>query len=95
MGSAAIYEGDDVKILNMTIDDCKKCPFYRHFGRRAAPGCGHFLYSMDAFGVKELPNKNETDPYNRSTVGVFLGGVPDWCPLPDLTPNPIIHHHEI
>jgi hypothetical protein len=76
-----------MKTLNITICDCKQCPFYRRFGQRAAPGCSHFSYRNDAFGVRELPNKDEIDPYNGAARGVFVGEIPDWCPLDDVTPN--------
>ena len=76
-----------MKKLDVTITDCKECPFFRHFGIRGAPGCGHFRHRLNAFSVRELPNKNETDPYNLSTIGVFAGGIPDWCPLEEVTPN--------
>ena len=80
-----------MKKMELTIDDCKRCPFFRHFGTRAAPGCGHFVYRLDAFGVRELPNTNENDPYNGATAGVFAGGIPDWCPLDEVTTNAGIH----
>lgn len=72
------------KVINLTVNDCRQCPFHRKFGQRAAPGCSHFKFKLDAFGVKELPNHNETDEYNRAIIGVFNGGIPDWCPLQDL-----------
>lgn len=72
------------KVINITVNDCRQCPFYKKFGIRSAPGCGHFKYKLDIFGVKELPNNNEVDDMSRTIVGVFTGGIPDWCPLEDL-----------
>lgn len=74
------------KVINLTVNDCRQCPFYKKFGVRNAPGCGHFKYKLEPFGVKILPNINETDEYNHSIVAVFTGGIPDWCPLEDLHP---------
>lgn len=64
------------------VASCPVCPYYRRFGRRAAPGCGHPVFRLEPFGVRELPNENEVDPHNQATVAHFTGKeIPEWCAL--------------
>ena len=71
------------KVINLSVNAGRQCPCHRKYGKRSAPGCSHFKFKLDAFGVKELPNHNEIDDLSRCVVGVFNGGIPDWCPLED------------
>lgn len=71
-----------MKTINISINDCRKCPYYKIFGR-SAPGCAHPTFILNPFSVRELPSTSKTDPYNGSTFRVSIGDIPNWCPLED------------